>query len=216
MSSTTPTTPTGRPPEAISSYQRYLPAVFQSDELIGRFLLAMETVLSGLDAAQATAAGLGPDARVGLETLIDQVHTLFDPQTTRSEFLPWLASWVAITLRADWDETTQRDFIQRIVPLYKLRGTKAGLEAMLSLYTREPVTVDDSFSDPPHFFQVKMTLSDRDKESVRLKQFIAQAIIDQEKPAHAFYALQIAVPTMRLPAHLGTVETLLGTETTAA
>lgn len=202
----------GVPVEKISSYQQHLPAVFQTDELIGRFLLAMEAVLSGLGAERAEGAGLGPGPRDGLEDVLARVHTLFDPAATRAEFLPWLASWVALTLRADWDEPTRRAFIAGIVPLYKLRGTKAGLEAMLSLYTREPVTVDDSFTDPPHFFSVRMTLSEQDREQVRLKQQIARAIIDQEKPAHTFYALQIAVPTMRLPAHLGTNETLLGTD----
>lgn len=201
------------PPEKLSTYQPYLPAVFQSDELIGRLLLAMEVVLSGVDDERAELAGLGPDRRPGLEQVIEQIHRLFDPQATPSEFLGWLASWVAITLRADWDEPTRRSFIQSIVPLYRLRGTRAGLEAMLSLYTREPVRVDDSFTDPPHFFQVQVTLADRDRESTRLKQQIARAIIDQEKPAHTFYALQISVPTMRLPAHLGTDETLLGTRT---
>lgn len=198
--------------EAITStYLNYLPAIFRQDAFAGRFLLAMEAIVGGLDAS--LAAELGTEPVIGLETEIAQVHTLFDPQATRSEFLPWLASWVGITLRADWDEETQRAFIQSIVPLYKLRGTKAGLEALLTIYTREPVIVDDNFSEPAHYFQVKMTLSDRDKDSLRRKQQIARVIIDQEKPAHTFYALQIAVPTMRLPAHLGTEETLLGTET---
>lgn len=196
-----------------SSYLNYLPAIFRQDPFAGQFLRAMEAILSGLDAARA--ADLGAEPVTGLEEKIGQAHTLFDPQTTQSDFLPWLASWVAITLRADWDEVTQRAFIQKIVPLYKLRGTKAGLEAMLTIYTREPVVIYDDFKEPAHYFQVKMTLSDRDKESLRRKQQIARAIIDQEKPAHTFYALQIAVPTMRLPAHLGTDETLLGTETSS-
>ncbi|MCB0089577.1 MAG: hypothetical protein KDE54_16840 [Caldilineaceae bacterium] len=197
-----------------SSYLNYLPAIFRQDVFAGRFLLAMEAILTGIDAERAGA--LGVESAHGLEEQIAQVHTLFDPQATQSDFLPWLASWVAITLRADWDETTQRAFIQKIVPLYKLRGTKAGLEAMLTIYTREPVVIYDDFTEPAHYFQVKMTLSDRDKESLRRKQQIARAIIDQEKPAHTFYALQIAVPTMRLPAHLGTEETLLGTETSSS
>ncbi|MEZ4660544.1 MAG: phage tail protein [Caldilineaceae bacterium] len=197
-----------------SMYLHYLPAIFRQDAFAGRFLLAMEAILSGLDAERAAEFGLEPV--VGLEAKIAQVHRLFDPQTTDAEFLPWLASWVAIALRADWDEATQRAFIQKIVPLYKLRGTKAGLEAMLTIYTREPVTIYDDFDEPAHYFQVKMTLSDRNKDSLRRKQQIARAIIDQEKPAHTFYALQIAVPTMRLPAHLGTEETLLGTEIPSA
>lgn len=171
-----------------SSYLQYLPAVFHEDPFVGRFLLAFETMLSGPGAA----------GQPGLEELIGALPFAFDPATTPEEFLPWLAGWVALSLRADWDVATKRAFIQEIVPLYRLRGTQAGLQRMLEIYTRETVTIDDVFEDPAHFFQVKLTLSDPDPERLRRKQEIARAIIDQEKPAHTFYALKVAVPTMRL------------------
>jgi hypothetical protein len=41
-------------------------------------------------------------------------------------------------------------------------------------------------------------LREADPELLQVKQQIARAIIDQEKPAHTFYALQVSVPTMRL------------------
>jgi phage tail-like protein len=173
---------------ASSSYLDHLPAIFGEDPFVGRFLLAFETVLSGPEVA----------GQPGLETLIGGLADYFDPHTTPEEFLPWLAGWVALSLRADWDTTTKRDFIGEVVPLYKLRGTQAGLQRLLEIYTRETVTIDDDFDDPAHFFQVKLTLSDANPERMKGKQEIARAIIDQEKPAHAFYALKVAVPTMRL------------------
>jgi phage tail-like protein len=172
--------------QAASSYLDYLPAIFRQDPFAGQFLLAFETVLSG--------AGGQP----GLETTIGRVADYFDPVTTEADFLPWLAGWVTLSLRADWDEVTQRSFIQQIVPLYRLRGTRAGLLRMLALYTGEPVEIYDTFDDPPYFFQVRLTLSEADPALLQTKQLIARAIIDQEKPAHTFYGLQIAVPTMRL------------------
>lgn len=195
-----------------SSYLNYLPAIFQQDLFIGRFLLACEAILGDLSADTWQALG-AEEARPGLETMIGKIHTYFNPETTDADFLPWLASWVGLSLRADWAEETQRDFIREIVPLYKKRGTKAGLERMLAIYTRESVTIYDDFTDPPHYFQVELTLSEPDADKLRRKQEIARAIIEQEKPAHTFYALQIAVPTMQLPARLGTEETLLGTKT---
>ena len=71
-------------------------------------------------------------------------------------------------------------------------------QQMLALYTGEPVEIYDGFDDPPYFFEVKLTLSSADPALLQSKQQIARAIIDQEKPAHTFYALQIAVPAMRL------------------
>jgi phage tail-like protein len=176
------------PEQLLSTYLTYLPAIFHQDPFVGRFLLAFEAILSGVPEVE----------RPGLEMLISRIADYFDPQTTPPEFLPWLASWVALSLRADWEEATRRSFIQQIVVLYRLRGTKAGLQQMLELYTREKVDIFDAFAEPAHFFQVQLTLSEADPNRLRQKQQIARAIIEQEKPAHTFYALQVAVPTMRL------------------
>ncbi len=175
------------PPQQPSSYLDYLPAIFRQDPFLGRFLLAFETMLSGT----------GSDAP-GLETTIDGIAEYFDPENTVRDFLPWLAGWVSLTLRADWDEDTKRDFIGEIVPLYRLRGTREGLRRMLWQYTKEPVEVYDPLERPDFFFEVKITLVTKDPAVLRAKADIARAIIDQEKPAHTFYALQVAVPSMRL------------------
>lgn len=172
---------------AASSYLGYLPAIFRQDPFAGRFLLAFEAVLSGL-------GGGNP----GLEATIGNLADYLDPMTTAAEFLPWLAGWVTLSLRADWDEATKRSFIQQIVPLYRLRGTRAGLERLLELYTGQQPEIYDAFTDPSYFFQVRLKLTEADPALLQLKQQIARAIIDQEKPAHTFYALQVAVPTMRL------------------
>ncbi len=177
----------------VSSYLNYLPAIFQESDFLGRFLLAFEQVLSySSDPAQP-----------GLEDTLDRIHTYFYPGAAADtaqapdEFLPWLAGWVALSLRADWPSDVKRKFIREIVPLYQKRGTKAGLETMLNLYTGEKVTVRE-FDDPAHYFQVEITLSEPDPLILRRKQQIAMAMIDQEKPAHTFYALQIRIPTMRI------------------
>src|SRR3954454_7287267 len=84
--------------QAVSSYLQYLPAIFHQDPFIGRFLLAFEAVLSGPGYAD----------QAGLEQLIGDLPAYVDPQTTPEEFLPWLAGWVALSLRADWDADTKR------------------------------------------------------------------------------------------------------------
>jgi phage tail-like protein len=172
-------------PDPVSGYLAFLPRVFGSDPFLGRFLLAFEAVLTGL-----------PD-RPGLQQAIEGVADLLDPATTREDFLPWLAGWVGLALRADWDVPTRRAFIQEIVPLYRLRGTKDGLRRVLMLYTGQPVAIQDRF-DVPHFFTVQLTLAQADPAEVSRIQQIARAIVDQEKPAHTFYALDVATPTMRL------------------
>jgi phage tail-like protein len=173
---------------ATSSYLDHLPAAFREDPFLGRFLGAFEAVLSGPGVA----------GQPGLEEIIGRLSTVVDPAATPDELLPWLAGWVALSLRADWDPATKRAFLREIVPLYRHRGTQAGLQRMLEIYTREAVTIDDTFDEPAHFFQVRLTLGEADPDRIRAKQEIARAIIDQEKPAHTFYALNVSVPAMRL------------------
>jgi len=187
----------------VSNYSEYLPAILQADPFVTQFMLAFEGILSGLS-PQATADGFPK----GLEEYIDSIHTYFNPgikanpDTAPSDFLPWLAGWVALSLRDEWEEETKRQFISEIASLYRRRGTKAGLEEILGLYLRssklpEKVQVFE-FDDPPYYFQVQLTLPEKDPERYWRQARIAKAIIDQEKPAHTYYALKILVPTMRL------------------
>lgn len=180
----------------MSRYLDYLPAVFREDPFVGRFLLAFEAVLTG----GVRFVGSADDVE-GLEQIIGRVPDYLDPRTTPEEFLPWLAGWVALSLRADWDADTKRGFIREIVPLYRQRGTLGGLQRMLEIYLRawgENVVIFDEFDQPAHFFQVRLTLRDADPTTLRGTQEIARAIIDREKPAHTFYALKVVIPTMRL------------------
>src|SRR5262249_21734542 len=156
--------PLGDPMAAgMSRYVQHLPAMFQDDPFVGQFLLAFERILSGLD-GQADPPNLGPIPD-GIETVLDNIATYFDPmKTTRIDFLPWLAGWVATSLREDWDETTRRGFIANIVPLYKKRGTAEGLQRMLQLYldpksnplttNSQAVQVIEDPAFPPRYFQV--------------------------------------------------------------
>lgn len=104
----------------ISSYLNYLPAVFQEgdnpngDSFIGKFLYAFELILSGK----------GNGEIKGFDEIIDEVPALFDPRRDdptekSSEFLPWLANWVAFSLREDWDDNTKREFIDKAAGLYR-------------------------------------------------------------------------------------------------
>ena len=189
--------------QKVSRYIKYLPSIYQDNKFLEGFLLAFEQILTGVSDSNEVP---GSDTQ-GLEEYIDNIHTYFHPgypsknnqidrkETAPTEFLPWLATWVALSLRDDWKEETKRRFISQIVPLYRMRGTKAGLTQILQLYTQEKVNIYE-FDDPPHYFQVELSLSDR--SDLARTEAIARAIIDREKPAHTFYSLQLLFPTMRI------------------
>jgi phage tail-like protein len=191
---------TGEQSKPVSDYLQYLPAILQTDPVLAEFLLAFEQILSG--SPTAIPIIVQPDTKdfPGLEALIEIIHTYFDPKQTPEGFLPWLASWVALSLREDWTDDVKRNFIREIVPLYQKRGTKDGLIAMLRLYLDNPqekISVYE-FDPPAHYFQVELELASQDLRAYQQKEKIARAIIDQEKPAHTFYAFRIKMPTMRL------------------
>ena len=189
--------------EPRSNYTHYLPPLFQESAVLDGFLLAFERILS------QSATG---DSWEALETVIAHSGAYLRPlpsganqRQTPDDFLPWLAGWVALTLRQDLPTQIQRQFISKIVPLYRQRGTKAGLTQMLAIFLGNSVGVtildhpsELGFTPPAYFFQVQLGVTSQDTNEIRRIQQIAQAIIEQEKPAHTFYGLNIKVPTMRL------------------
>ncbi len=104
-------------PKAKSRYLDYLPAFFQENDFLGRFLLPFERHMDGLSA------------------ILDRMATVFDPFRTDPDFLPWLAQWVALILDPEWDEAKRRELIAKAVDLYRHRGTVRGLKEYLKIYT---------------------------------------------------------------------------------
>jgi phage tail-like protein len=213
-----------------SSYLQYLPAIYSEktgEEIVpfvGRFLLAFEQILTGLPGSEG-------EPSKGLEEIIADIPRLFDPgQTPTLEFLEWLAGWVALSLRADWTLDQQREFLARIVPLYRRRGTKQNLAELLRIYTGlEPVIteaegtvfqigvhstigVDTQINgSAPHYFRVSVTIPNPDPSTLQRQHQIVTALIEQEKPAHTAYDLELKHSTMQIGVRstIG-VNTLLG------
>jgi phage tail-like protein len=249
-------------PSQVSTYLQYLPAVLQENAdtqgvtFLGRFLLAFEQILSGLGnpkqpGLEEIIGGIvGPD---GKEMKLASLARYFDPGVRSGEplleeqhrtpqcFLPWLASWVALSLREDWSEEERRRFISRVVPAYQQRGTTSGLTEVLLAYSgiternsieirefNQPfqlsvtatVGVDTVVgSGPPHYFWVKIILPGVGNLNRTRREQIVRAIIDQEKPAHTYYDLDIDYPTMQVGVlercRVG-ISTLLGVPTPQA
>ncbi len=202
----------------------YLPAVYQEDGFLGQFLLAFEKLL----------LGLGEEAKVsseGLEAKIAGIATLFDPFAAPEEFLPWLAGWTAFSLRADLETPQRREFISKIIRLYRRRGTLTNLQDLLEVFVKGKHRITETTSDqlqigvnstvgvntwigggPPHFFTVTISLPRADPQTIERQIEIARSLIELEKPAHTHYALNVRHPSLKIGEHstIG-VDTLLGT-----
>ena len=227
--------------EKNSSYLQYLPAIFNEDSFSKHFLLAFEQVLTGLEEPEDSA----PKPRKGLEEISANIAQLFDPFSTaeifkdiaqlldkpdtgsspenEKDFLQWLASWAALSLRGDLKPDEQREFIAKIVPLYRFRGTKSNLEELLTIYTKLIPTIQEPEDTPfqigtystigkntqiggnanPHCFRVNVTIApptgkETDEKNLQRQRAIVEALIDLQKPAHTDYELNIFSEPMQI------------------
>jgi phage tail-like protein len=185
-------------------YLRHLPALYQKDELMGRFLMLFESFWTPI------------------ERQVDNIYLYFDPRMTPTDFLPWLASWFHLALDERWPEARRRRLLQAALSLYRKRGTRQGLQECLEIYTGEKSQIvehragdlrlgPDTRLGPgvalgrgnqPHKFTVKLRLppiSGDENERARReseRRRAIEAIIEEQKPAHTDYVLQIeTLPT---------------------
>ncbi len=189
----------------VDRYLDHLPAVFRQGSFIGPFLTAFERILSGPPPGTTPPPGVTPPE--GIEQVLDRIHTFFDPSLTPDDFVPWLAGWVALAVRDDWDVATRRAFIAKIVPLYQKRGTRAGLRELLDIQAAAVSVVDHDddvipprFDDasPDHFFQVLVKVDGTDVLAMARTIRQIMAVVDREKPAHTYYGLDIEFPPMEI------------------
>jgi phage tail-like protein len=134
----------------LSSYIKYLPSVLSEQEsdpkqFLGQVLRIFEKILTGI--ADGVQIGTADRSYAPIEQLIDELPQLYSTWQTPAAYLPWLASWVALTLRPTWSEYQQRRAIGNISSIYHLRGLRQGLHAYLDIYTltqaRPRIAIDD-------------------------------------------------------------------------
>jgi phage tail-like protein len=117
-----------------SYLERYLPAVYREDDVsasfLDRFLANTEGVATTIEGRIATA------------------QLLFDPRTSPTGALDWLASWFGVVLDPAWGELKRRLLLSHAMDLFQWRGTVRGLHAALALVLEDHP--DPSiFSDTP-------------------------------------------------------------------
>jgi phage tail-like protein len=146
------------------------------------------------------------DAAMPTNDLVANLDRLFGPRTAPSDFLPWLATWVALVLDENWPELKRRRLIGEAVELYRWRGTRRGLERYLEIYAGVVPQINDQpfvgmrlgqathlgrdtrlGNVPPHTFVVTIAVPD----TGALNEQVVRDIIESEKPAHTAYTLRI-------------------------
>ncbi len=176
-------------------YTQHLPTIYQSDDLMGRFLMLFESFWSPI------------------EKQTDTIPLYFDPQITPDGFLPWLASWFDLLLDRNLSEKQRRILVQSAFSLYRKRGTKQGLQEYLEIYTGGHARIIEhrgnnfrlgtqarigtglalGTENQPHTFTVYLRLPamslDSEEQNIRHRRI--ETLIETEKPAHTGYTLHI-------------------------
>ena len=102
------------------SYMQFLPEVYSTadisnDNILERFLSVFGTVQTDLD-----------------EKIFSFTKYL-DPGSVPSSFLSWLISWFGMKTDDNWSEEKLRNLLLLLPKYYRMRGTRGGLEVLLSL-----------------------------------------------------------------------------------
>lgn len=95
----------------------HLPSIYQENELLRGFLMIFQHV------------------RNGVSLTLDNMDNIFRPMETPSKFLPVLADWFGVDFELFSSEEIARRVLQYTIPLYRHRGTKAGISALVCLVT---------------------------------------------------------------------------------
>jgi len=180
------TTPSAGPPA--SRYLDYLPALYREDEFMGQFLRIFEDVL-------------GP-----IENTVGNLPLYLDPRLTPESLLPWMASWVGITIDPTLPMARRRELVGAAAELYRWRGTRRGLAEYLRICTGIKPEITEHIAgmrlDPDtrlgegtqlgssgegHYFMVTV----RVPPDAHVDEKLVRAVIDSQKPAHTVYTLQI-------------------------
>jgi phage tail-like protein len=235
--------------------REHLPAIYREggDDTLGRLLSVFEDVLLG--SGDPDAPGIeeildgvpdgtgrhvggsrryfdpGPYPVPGPEGVSPSIAGRTAADQAPLEFLEWLAEWVALSQWAGLSELSQRDFIARAVPIYRMRGTVEGLRELIRIHTRLAPDIrelDSPFQigvrstvgqdtviagNVPFLFRVRINLAATAPSPAEIAHHtrVVRAIVDAEKPAHTHYITSVRTPTLRIGVHSRVgADTLLG------
>lgn len=208
--------------ETESTYLKFLPSLFREtahdrkSAVIGNFLKIFEKIFTGINDNTGIEGEEGTIQIMGISETIDSIAAYFHPDSAPTEFVDWLASWLGLALKEDWTEKKRREVIAKIIPIFRMRGTKKGLEEYLKIYVDGDVAINDDPTPfqigvnskigintvigglPTHFFVVDIILAQVEPKSMQRKLRTVETIIEMEKPAHTRYRLRIRVPSLRI------------------
>ncbi|MGN9807477.1 phage tail protein [Micromonospora sp. L32] len=162
---------------------RQLPAMYAADEFAQRLLAALDDVVAPVYAT------------------LDNLAAYVDPRLGPTDFVDWLAGWVAATVDQDWPVERRREAVARAVRLHGMRGTPRGLTEQVRVAFGVTVEVTDSGgtawsptpgADLPGSPQAEVTVRVRPEDQHMVPLTRLRELVDANRPAHVRYAVDVA------------------------
>ncbi|RUR74501.1 phage tail protein [Chlorogloeopsis fritschii PCC 9212] len=111
------------------SYSQYLPAIYRENPA---YRQTLEQLLS-----------LFESGFTDVEAAIASLSQYFDAQAIPTQWLPWLASWLALQLDENAPEPKQRQAIAQAPIWHAQRGTARGLQTALRFYANVDARIEE-------------------------------------------------------------------------
>jgi phage tail-like protein len=111
------------------TYLQYLPPIFSENCRPRLFLARFLSLFEGLFSE--------------VEGSISELATLFDPKAVPAKWLSWLAGWLAVDLKEDWDDARKRQTISEAFQTYAWRGTAVGLRQALRRFAGVEARIEE-------------------------------------------------------------------------
>ena len=158
-----------------------LPALYQEGDFGTRFVGAFETVLDPIFGV--------------LDSLPAYVRSDLAPR----DVLELLAAWLGIDVDESWSEDIRRRLVRHAAELSRRRGTKQGLQLMLSIaFPDLPLRVEDEGSvtwgtdaDAPHKSKDPLFYVYCDQQVHEEVLATIARVVEQSKPVHVGYKLRV-------------------------
>jgi phage tail-like protein len=146
----------------------FLPAIFQDNDFLARFLLIFQSIWEPLEQRQ------------------DHIPIYFDPRTCPVAFLDWLADWFGLDVSMLADEGRRRRLLSEAVELYRWRGRRYGLTRLVEICTGITPLIAETASDPA-VLHIRLSVppdSSVDRDTI-------ERLVRAKKPAHTAYLLEV-------------------------
>lgn len=131
---------------------------------------------------------------------LDNLEAYFDPKLAPMDFVEWLSGWVGVVLDETWGLKRQRALVAQAVELYRWRGTRRGLAALVAIYTGGEVEVTDSggsYWSPvpksalPGTGQYRLKILVVAPKNVTIDLVRLDRVVAAAKPAHVIHEIEL-------------------------